>query len=898
MANPGLIKQTTLEAATEGVQVITKAFEREIMEDAGQLGWFVDVTNDTFAFMRPDRDFKGFLFGAGGADTWDMGLKRLGSELMSFRNYPDDDDQVDFRVRELQASRIPHANVKAWGATGDGTTDDRSAISNALTELKTAGGGELFLPPGTFRMSTGISESDLKGITIRGAGITTTTIKLDDVAVRHFIFTGSEGITFKDLTFQGAGSTTASNVGSGVNMPLGSNSFNEGHRFENVQFLGMSDIPVEIPSARGLVMSNIKIEDCNLDMIDLDSPFSASLSSLLLIGGQQRGLYVHGGGKDVGVYASRAFQCGIGFEVDAAAVVFSGVTAEDGQNRSASFPGYGFVAGDTISLVTLLNTCVISTAGITPYVENNGASFEKLNARTIMAGVTTTESPAGGGGIGIGGTPVNNQIAVWTGADELEGDTGFVWNGVGLVVVQGGIGNALDVKRAAGSVSARFITFGAGIAQQASFVFGKSATDSIDVFAETADNESLGQFTWEGVNSSNSAFGAASFSAEQDGAAGARVPGRLIFKTTSASDALVERMRIDSVGFITIGGVVAMGNGISVSEFVADHGLTGGLDIITSVGGVLRLSANGTITGDELVGKVEFWSSDASTTSSRIGGHFGLYADTTWGSVHPEGMFQWHVASGTGAETERMRLDKQGRLGINDSEASPLAQVHIISNNVGFPGLIVDTLASATSPVAQLKSNGNVLVSFASSNDAGTNFFEAVALNAVPFDNGTGAGKRINLRRNNNSSTPAAAALLLEDKGGSLQYFWPDDSAAEGVLRQSTTEPTNANNTAGVVVGDQTSWYELKTNIESWDDGEWAIKRLMETDLHTFQFENCSRRLNKMMHGYVIYDRDAWYAMNVAPNQTPCLDETEVLGTLTAAVKWLAAAELKRRLNE
>jgi hypothetical protein len=389
MANPGLIRQTTLEAATEGVQVITKAFEREIMEDAGQLGWFVDVTNDTFAFMQTDRDFKGFVFGAGGADTWDMGLKRLGSELMSFRNYPDDDDQVDFRVRELQASRIPHANVIAWGATGDGTTDDRSAISNALTELKTAGGGELFLPPGTFRMSTGISESDLKGITIRGAGITATTLKLDDVAVRHFIFTSAEGITFKDLTFQGAGSTTASNAGGGVNMPLGSNTFNEGHRFENLQFLEMSETAIEVPTSRGLVISNVKIDDNNLDMVELDSAFAASIESLIMTNGQQRGLYIHSESRDVTVRSSRSDACGIGFEVDQSGVYFQGVSAVEGANRSASFPGYGFVVGHTESQVLAHNVLVSSAAGITPIIENSGGLFRRTNyAVSLGAGLT------------------------------------------------------------------------------------------------------------------------------------------------------------------------------------------------------------------------------------------------------------------------------------------------------------------------------------------------------------------------------------------------------------------------------------------------------------------------------------------------------------------------------
>ena len=121
------------------------------------------------------------------------------------------------------------------------------------------------------------------------------------------------------------------------------------------------------------------------------------------------------------------------------------------------------------------------------------------------------------------------------------------------MLTQTAIGNAFDAKRAAGSLSARYITFGANIAQKSSLVIGKSATDSIDTFVATADGEALGQFTWEGVNTTPVAFGAAALAVEQEGAAGARVPGRLIFQTTATGAALVERMRLDSVGNVVVG---------------------------------------------------------------------------------------------------------------------------------------------------------------------------------------------------------------------------------------------------------------------------------------------------------------------------------------------------------
>jgi hypothetical protein len=814
MANQGLIKQTTLEAATEGVQVITKAFWRTVNEEAVQNGWFVDVTNDTFAFMRPDRDFKGFVFGAGGNDTWDMGLKRLGTELMGFRNYPDDDDQVDFRVRELQASRIPHANVEAWGAVGDGSTDDRSAISNALTELKTAGGGELFLPPGTFRMSTGISESDLKGITIRGAGITATTLKLDDVAVRHFIFTAAEGITFKDLTFQGAGSTTASNAGGGVNMPLGAKSFNEGHRFENVQFLSLSETAIEIPTSRGLVLSNVKVDDCNLDMIDLTSPFATVIDSLLMTNGQQRGLYIHGGGKDVSVAGSRAYQCGIGYEVDAAGVLFNGCTADEGQNRSASFPGYGFVAGDTNSLVALVNTCVLSTAGITPYVENTGSEFAKFNARNVMAGVTTTENTGGVFSSPLEVSSITSPTATkWTIPDTPLQITGYA----------GGASDNFAV-RIDGSAKPDPSLNAYGIKLQSDFTEAASGTHGLFATA------SIGAPVITG-----------------GGAALTSVAALYLPDTTTGGATNNYSIYAPGTSQAYLGGDLAVVGDLSVSS--GDIASVASTAFISAVGGT----------------------NTAKVTS------FDVIQDATFAYLYQRANRPLLIGTNN---AEVARFSAAGLFGLN---VSPTAQLHVVSGDTARVGMIVDTAASATADVQQWKANGTERADL---NFAGDSFFRL-----IDFDNDAGNGPRIIIGRNTDASTPAAGHIWMTDKGATPYFIWPEDN---GDLRIGTTTPTFANDASGTVVGTQTSWHEVKDNINDWD-GAGALQRIIDTDLYSFQFKECGQRGDKLMHGFVIYDRDAWYAMNTADNQIPALDEAEILGTLTAAVQHLAAdvAELK-----
>ncbi len=51
-------------------------------------------------------------------------------------------------------------NVKSKGAVGDGVTDDTAAFTSAKAELVNSGGGELYVPKGTFRIVTGFSTDE------------------------------------------------------------------------------------------------------------------------------------------------------------------------------------------------------------------------------------------------------------------------------------------------------------------------------------------------------------------------------------------------------------------------------------------------------------------------------------------------------------------------------------------------------------------------------------------------------------------------------------------------------------------------------------------------------------------------------------------------------------------
>jgi len=61
-------------------------------------------------------------------------------------------------------------NVRDFGASGNGTTDDTSAIQAAINAAVNAGGGTVFFPPGVY--SSGRLTVDGNGITLVGSGVT------------------------------------------------------------------------------------------------------------------------------------------------------------------------------------------------------------------------------------------------------------------------------------------------------------------------------------------------------------------------------------------------------------------------------------------------------------------------------------------------------------------------------------------------------------------------------------------------------------------------------------------------------------------------------------------------------------------------------------------------------
>ena len=117
-------------------------------------------------------------------------------------------------------------NVRDYGATGDGSSNDRAAIQRALDDAYTAGGGSVYLPAGTYAIApTDGNKATTAGLQIRdnvtvyGDGMGDTVIKVMDGyaggmtgIMRTPYGQENANITVRDLTLDGNRANTTGKV--------------------------------------------------------------------------------------------------------------------------------------------------------------------------------------------------------------------------------------------------------------------------------------------------------------------------------------------------------------------------------------------------------------------------------------------------------------------------------------------------------------------------------------------------------------------------------------------------------------------------------------------------------------------------------------------------------------
>lgn len=165
--------------------------------------------------------------------------------------------------------------VTMYGADPTGTADSTTAIQSAINAANTAGGGVVYVPAGTYKISSALTISD--HVCIKGDSRNNSLIRQSSTTADAFSWTGSnlEYVTFEDLQINGPGS--GSGTGISLMASTGGNPNVLGCRFSNllVQSFGADGIAAQL-----LIVSqfdNVIVTTCGGDGFSLTGSVDTSV---------------------------------------------------------------------------------------------------------------------------------------------------------------------------------------------------------------------------------------------------------------------------------------------------------------------------------------------------------------------------------------------------------------------------------------------------------------------------------------------------------------------------------------------------------------------------------------------------------------------------------------------
>ena len=296
--------------------------------------------------------------------------------------------------------------------------------------------------------------------------------------------------------------------------------------------------------------------------------------------------------------------------------------------------------------VTITSSGIIATAGVT----------------TVSAGSTSVPSitPVGDTNTGIF-FPSADTIAFAEGGAEAAriDSSGRLLIGTSTArVFDSSAGTLTPITQieSTGAESAFSITRNNTAATGPGLFFGKSRSGSIGGTTVVQSDDKLGTIFFEGTDGTN-LIEAATIFAEVDGTPGANdMPGRLVFSTTAdGASSPTERMRLDSSGRL----------GLGTSSVNTKLEIAGSNDAVTENNTLRFTDTDANTEANQQIGKIEFYSSDASTPGAGVKAYIGAFAaDTT-----PDAYLAFATQDGSVVSTpvERLRITSEGKVGLGTS---------------------------------------------------------------------------------------------------------------------------------------------------------------------------------------------------------------------------------------
>lgn len=305
-------------------------------------------------------------------------------------------------------------NVIGYGATGDGTTDDTTAVQAALDAAAAAGGGTVYFPPGTY-MVTSLTVGD--AVTLQGAGPWASEIKQIASTNAHLLTleTGSTiNVGVRDLILHGNNDnqTDANDLIRFDNTAGGSTTLAR-HRILNVHLRSAKGNGLYLgPYSRASVVDAVDIYDADADGLVLAGSDS-QVSNVSIGQSGDDGVVISGSSYQLqnvkSWYSGRLGANGRGFLIEGSRNTLTNCYSQE--NRAHGF--MAFKSGTVITSLQLIG-CISDGGGTIA----NQQGFNLYNCTGALVRGTVTKftgaigTPAEGLAIAGGSTECDVALTV------------------------------------------------------------------------------------------------------------------------------------------------------------------------------------------------------------------------------------------------------------------------------------------------------------------------------------------------------------------------------------------------------------------------------------------------------------------------------------------------------
>lgn len=203
----------------------------------------------------------------------------------------------------VQAKLRETVSVKDFGAVGDGVTDDTAAIQAAIDALDSAGGGSVFFPIGTYKLTSALSIVD--SIQFIGASKAATILYQTGTSGEHVLSgDATSSFSLKSITLQG-------NASSGDGMKVVDTSGSVSHILvDDVRVTAVGGDGISLENPRNVKLNRVTVDNCASDGVYIDVNTGAnaiSFSDVYVNTNGGYGILIDGAGYINDLYGSNLY---------------------------------------------------------------------------------------------------------------------------------------------------------------------------------------------------------------------------------------------------------------------------------------------------------------------------------------------------------------------------------------------------------------------------------------------------------------------------------------------------------------------------------------------------------------------------------------------------------------